>query len=365
MSIAESPLHPTAQEAWQLVEIALAAQDLEEFAEGVLPAVARAMRSSSAFVYVVDPRLPVPRLLQHGLLPEAMSEIESLCAERFDQASSLPPLQLFMASPSPGREATGQVALYPLWAKEGCVGLMGLAADEVSVPTLSAPQEGLFSLLGNAISRLVDRAQLERQLARLNTYLTVSSMLAQELGLHELLVMALYCCMEAVSAETASVLLLDDEKRNFRFYQVEGPTKPVLEAATFPAEEGLAGSVLETQQSEIINDVQSDPRFYGKVDAESGFQTRNMIATPLTAGEERVGVLEVLNKVGGGSFTEEDRLLLLSISEEIAFAIRNAKVFEYVADSYCKQRQGQPSCRGCRRPLGSWTPCLRYREVSV
>ena len=94
-------------------------------------------------------------------------------------------------------------------------------------------------------------------------------------------------------------------------------------------------------------------------------QTLNMIIVPLTAGEERIGVLEVLNKVNGDSFTEEERLLLLSISEEIAFAIRNAKVFEYVADSYCRQRQGQPSCRGCRRPLGSWTPCLRYREVSV
>jgi GAF domain-containing protein len=190
-------------------------------------------------------------------------------------------------------------------------------------------------------------------------------MLAQPLDLHELLETALYCCIDAVSAEAASVLLLDDEKQNFNFYQVEGPAKPVLMAATFPADKGLAGSILQTQQAEIVNDVPNDPRFYERVDSESGFQTWNMIAIPLTAGEEPVGVLEVLNKVDGDSFTEEEHLLLASIAEEIAFAIRNAIVFEYVVNTYCKQRQGQMSCKGCQRPLGSWTPCVKYREASI
>jgi hypothetical protein len=48
------------------------------------------------------------------------------------------------------------------------------------------------------------------------------------------------------------------------------------------------------------------------------------------------------------------------VAEEIAFAIRNAKIFEYVVNSYCKQRQGETSCKGCKRPLKSWTPCAKY-----
>ena len=58
--------------------------------------------------------------------------------------------------------------------------------------------------------------QSERQLLHLNTYLTVSLMLVQSLDLHELLEVALYCCMDAVSAEADSVLLLDDDKQNFK-----------------------------------------------------------------------------------------------------------------------------------------------------
>jgi GAF domain-containing protein len=133
--------------------------------------------------------------------------------------------------------------------------------------------------------------------------------------------------------------------------------------ASFPADRGLAGFVLRNRKSEIINEVQGDPRFYDQIDFKSGFKTRNMIAIPLIAGEEPVGVLEVLNKVDGGDFAEEDHQHLLSLAEEIAFAIRNAKIFEYVVNSYCKQRQGQMSCKGCQRPLGSWTPCAKYREA--
>jgi transcriptional regulator with GAF, ATPase, and Fis domain len=87
-----------------------------------------------------------------------------------------------------------------------------------------------------------------------------------------------------------------------------------------------------------------------------------MVLIPLVAGEEKVGVLELLNKVDAIGFTEEDRNLLQSIAEEVAFAIRDATLFEWVVNSYCKQLQGESSCRGCKRPLGSWTPCVKYRE---
>ena len=40
-------------------------------------------------------------------------------------------------------------------------------------------------------------------------------------------------------------------------------------------------------------------------------------------------------------------------------------MFEVVVKSYCKQRQGLNTCKGCKRPLGSWTPCVKYREASI
>jgi len=295
----------------------------------------------------------------------AANRVEKLCEDQFHRVSDRTDSQGIPAAGATGTEPAANLLLYPVRDEEACVGLIGLAPRGDAISSVPRLWKRLLRLFGRTVSRLADREEFERKLHHLNTYLTVSSMLAQPLGLHELLETALYCSMDVVSAEAASVLLLDDEKKQFRFYQAEGPAKPVLAAATFPADQGLAGSVLETQEPELVNDVQHDPRFYGKIDSESGFQTRNMIAIPLTAGDERIGVLEVLNKVDGGSFTDEERLLLLSIAEEIAFAVRNAKIFEYVVNSYCKQRQGQASCKGCKRPLGSWTPCVKYREAET
>lgn len=253
--------------------------------------------------------------------------------------------------------AIPDLRLYALQDEETCVGLLGLTQQEdTDVP------ERIARLLAHAIGRLAERAKSEREIAYLNTYLNVSSMLAQSLSLHELLEIALYCCMEVTSAETASILLLDEGQEVFHFYHVEGPTKPVLMAATFPADKGLAGAVLQTQRSEVISDVQNDPRYYKEFDPV--LQARNMIVVPLTAGNERIGVLEVLNKTGGSPFTEEEHLVLRTMGEEIAFAIRNAEVFEYVVRSYCKRRQGETSCKGCERPLWSWTPCVMYQDSS-
>ncbi len=207
--------------------------------------------------------------------------------------------------------------------------------------------------------------QLVKQTRYLNTYLTVSSMVAQCLDPHELLEAVLNVVMETVAAEGASVLLLDEEQVNFRFYSIEGPAKQCLMAVTFPADQGIAGSILQAQKSEVINDAHNDPRFYGEIDSKYGFVTQNLIAIPLTAGEEKIGVMEVVNKSGGEPFTDEERLLLDSIAEEIAFAIRNARIFEYVINSYCKRRQGETSCKGCKRPLRSWTPCVQYLEKGL
>lgn len=357
------PSHENALRFMELSELVLSARGYQDLAEGLLRVISQMAQSRAVFLYTVDSRLPHSQFFHHGLQPEEASNIRNLCPEQFDRISrhaGSGPVSWPAATP----QAPARLLLYPLRMEAGPIGFMGLTAPGDASFALTFP-ERLLRLITNAANQIAERMKTERQLNHLNIYLTVSSMLAQSLGLHELLEIALNCCMEAVSAETASVLLLDEEKANFVFYHVEGPSKPVLKGATFPADKGLAGSVLQTQKSEVINDVPNDSRFYAQVDSESGFRTRNMIALPLVAGEEKIGVLEILNKANQGSFTEEERLLLLSIAEEIAFAIRNAKVFEYVVNSYCRQRQGQASCKGCKRPLGTWTPCAKYRESAI
>jgi GAF domain-containing protein len=348
-----------------LVEMGLDARNLEDFAEHVLPNLAAMLQAEHLLLYVTSSRLPTPRLFQYPSESASTVSLMNRCERQVTVfAESGHPLPISEA-PAGSPLSMDGFELHPLWDGKGCVGLLGLAGAQRA--RLGPPElwDRVLQFLGLCVWRFAEWARVERQLAHLNSYLTVSSMLGQTLGLHDLLETALYCCMELSSASEASVLLLDDDKQNFQFYHVEGPAKPVLMGAKFPADRGLAGHVLQTRQSEVINDVQKDPRFYSKIDSDSGIQTRCMIAIPLVAGDEPVGVLEVLNKATESCFTEEEHRQLLTIADEIAFGIRNARIFEYVVNSYCKQRQGQSSCKGCKRPLGSWTPCVKYREAAL
>jgi len=332
---------------------AINASDFADLSDRILPDIAALSDSNSALIYIH----PSNTFSQFGFPENEVSKLEALCPIQFDKLGDD---EQHLVPSSDYWKPQAQLGLYPLKKNGTCYGFIGMM--DTDLPVEKELWKGLLNAIAVLVANMADRSQLEQQVSHLNTYMTVSSMLAQPVGLHDMLEAALYCCMEVTSAQAASVLLLGENKEHFHFYQVEGPMKPVLDAAKFPIGEGIAGSVLACQESEVINDVQADPRFYGKFDSESEFQTQNMIAIPLTAGKEKVGVLEVINKTEGTDFLEDERLALMMIAEEIAFAIHNARIFEYVVNSYCLIRQGEHSCRGCKRPLGSWTPCVKYRE---
>ena len=341
----------------EMAEIAVSAGSAIALAESTLNLLTRIFGASSGVLYGTDPHIGAPFTFHVGLSEDDVIAINDWCSRHGYTEKGL--------THAKTRAATVELAgnrplqLWPLYPDQTVTGFLGLTMAGAELPPEPLMSQ-LLRLLSRSLSNLLARQALETQIHHLNAYLNVSSMIAQSLALKDVLEAVLFLSMDAVSAEAASVLILDHEKHSLRFYAQEGVSKPILAGATFPADRGIAGAVLASLQSEIINDVQRDPRFYGKIDETTGFVTRNMVAIPLTAGEEKIGVLEVLNK--GEGFTEEDRRLLQSVAEEIAFAIRDATIFEWVVNSYCKQRQGLNTCKGCKRPLGSWTPCVKYRE---
>ncbi len=324
----EFRLHISGDEALHILELtekAVNSKDLAELAQKVLPIIVRIMGVAAAFLYFEEPR-PVTYSFFPGKTQEiAALTIERICKEQFHQISPRAESQPLISSLAP--QETAQVALFLVHEKEKRMGLLGfLIPENKKLPNLKLVERVIF-LLTKFIKQLLKRLEYEKRIAKFNAYFTVSSKIAKAMNLRDVLEAVLYSSMEAVSAEAASVMLLDEEKKNFQFFGMV-PPQPAITNAIFPAELGLAGKVLHSQQAEVINDVQNDPRFYNRFDLETGFQTRNMVAVPLVAGEEKVGVLEVLNKSGGEPFQEEDRLLLQSIAEEIAFAIHDAKLFE-------------------------------------
>jgi len=218
MSDSEYQLQLSSEEAMQLMELAetaIAAPNLEEFAEHALPCITSMLCSHSALLYAAESRLATPCFFQHGFQTEALPEIEELCAKQLDLFSGQAGSQPVAITPSTTWGIATNLMLYPLRDEMTCIGIIGLTPQENIAFTSTELWEKLLCLITSATKHLTERMKSDQQLNYLNSYLTVSSMLAQSLGLHELMETALYCSMEVVSAEAASVLLLDDEKNNF------------------------------------------------------------------------------------------------------------------------------------------------------
>ena len=183
---------------------------------------------------------------------------------------------------------------------------------------------------------------LERELAeerRARQILVESSVrLNSLLNLPELLGAIIESVTGLLDAETSSLLLLDEETNELTFEVATGEAGENLREMRVPADQGIAGWVLARNEPALIADVASDERFYGQIDRSSGFQTRSMVAVPLTIRERPIGVIEVINKRGGAQFTARDQELALAFAAQAAVAIDNARLYRQLADAVVESR---------------------------
>jgi HD-GYP domain-containing protein (c-di-GMP phosphodiesterase class II) len=90
---------------------------------------------------------------------------------------------------------------------------------------------------------------------------------------------------------------------------------------------GIAGLVAATGDTVNIPDAYDDPRFNPDPDQRTGYRTKSLLTFPMTGQNERViGVFQVVNKNGGGEFTEDDEETLSSLGASAAVAVENAQL---------------------------------------
>jgi putative nucleotidyltransferase with HDIG domain len=138
----------------------------------------------------------------------------------------------------------------------------------------------------------------------------------------------------SLRAEASSILLKDKASGDLLFDVATGEAAERVRTIRVPRGQGIAGHVAETGESLLVPDTSQDTRFFKDADKSSGFVTRNIIAVPLVARGEIIGVVEVLNRMGGGTFTQKDLSLLQALAHQSAVAIQNAQLFQDVQESF-------------------------------
>jgi Nif-specific regulatory protein len=144
----------------------------------------------------------------------------------------------------------------------------------------------------------------------------------------EMLRVVLHKIKEVFQIDGASLALHEPDQKMFFFIQTvemqqDGEHKDI-EKMHFPDHLGVAGWVLQNNQTVLISDASKDERIFKEFALDKNLPTRSMICVPLRTPKAIIGVLYVINKLEG-SFTTKDSRLLEILSVTLAMAIENAK----------------------------------------
>jgi signal transduction protein with GAF and PtsI domain len=101
-----------------------------------------------------------------------------------------------------------------------------------------------------------------------------------------------------VGSDEASVLVRDGNKGGLKFLVAIGEVADKVMKVRIPPGKGIAGFVFSSGQPMAVTDVAQEETFYAEVDRATGYSTQTILATPLRAGGEIVGVLEFVNRLG-------------------------------------------------------------------
>jgi len=176
---------------------------------------------------------------------------------------------------------------------------------------------------------MIDSPATTKRLLRL---LDLSARLNQPVEADRLLRSIIWTAADVLGCEAASVLLYDAENDRLRFVAATGADPEKLARIPVPIDASLAGTIFREGRPIRTEAAGTDERHFSDVDQQVSFQTRSLLGVPMRIGEDRVGVLEVLNK-REGPFEDEDELLLGIIADQAAVAIRNARQMESLREA--------------------------------
>ena len=167
----------------------------------------------------------------------------------------------------------------------------------------------------------------------LQALIHVSKTVNAHLNLDAVLESVMSVTTEVMRVEASSLFYIDEETGDLLFHIVHtdcDDQASTIKQIRLKRGEGIVGSVVESGKPLIVNDVSQDPRFCGKVDQESGFKTRSILCVPLATTSKLWGAIEVINKLDGSDFDQQDQTLCEAIAGQAAIAIENSMLHQQI-----------------------------------
>jgi signal transduction histidine kinase len=268
------------------------------------------------------------------------------------------------AGGKPGRAWMG----VPLNAGNVPMGIM-VVSDFREEVTYSPEQLQIFAAIADQAASVLDKGRLyretterARQLAVLNE---VGSSIISTLDLRTVLTTIVSKAMELLNAEAGSLLLVDEQHNELVFEVTLGPAAPDLRGQRMPMNKGIVGAAAQTRRPQIVNEAQQDSRWLRDVDKTTAYSTRALLAVPMIVKDKVTGVIELLNKRGTDSFTEDDQNLLTAFAVNAAVAVDNARLFTMTDQALASRLDELSTLQEIDRQLNTSLDIKRVMELTL
>lgn len=210
--------------------------------------------------------------------------------------------------------------------------------------------KSLLDLLSGRLVTEIEKARLlyeaQQREQRQSALIDIMTSLTTNLDRDSLINNIMSYAASLLNVEATSIWLKDEITDELVLYAATGEKRDALREIRIKANSGIIGSVVETGQPVLIDDVHKDQRFYEAIDQQTGFVTRSMICMPLRSAkillsDERgelqeaiIGGAQAINKRDGRPFTQEDMRLFEALSGQAATILRLSKLYTETSELF-------------------------------
>ncbi len=182
--------------------------------------------------------------------------------------------------------------------------------------------------------------------------LSVGGLVGQEVNLDEFLHQLVDRIAHAMQADRGTLYLVDFSRGELFSRAAH---LPELKQIRLKLGQGVAGHV--AQQGGVVNipATKDEQRFNPDIDKLTGYRTSSLLAVPLVDAQGTIfGVLQVLNRLGGGIFEREDEQRLQDISAQVSQALQATSLYTELLRA--KEAPQQPVSYFFNKVIGESAP---------
>jgi len=201
--------------------------------------------------------------------------------------------------------------------------------------------------------------------SRFETLIDLNTLINSEFDdVKTLLTRILESATKLSDGEASSLLLLNPDNNKLYFEIALGSKGSDVKKFSLNLGEGIAGWVAEHNTSLIVNDVDSDQRFFADISKKIGFPTDSILAVPMRIRDKCVGVLEIINKTTQKPFVDEDLQWLEIFATQAALAIQNARSYQQVREEVHFLQDQIQSKKGYHTFIGKSSAIIEKLEIA-